>query len=401
MGEYPPDWDVAELGAIGTWKSGGTPSTSNPAYWDGDIPWISPASLKSFDIRDSDRRVTELGANNGTRRALRGTVIFVVRGMSLKSEFRIGVTSRDVTFGQDCKAIEPPVGVNARYLAYSLKAKDGEILAMVDEAGHGTGRLPTRQLVQLRVGIPDEREQERILDVFGSVDDSIRSTERIIAKLRESRIGLIRASTAGGPGWITSRLSDVVPRVEYGVSVPLRYGSGTPVLRMNNLSDGEVSMGDIKSTDFDVPFELMLRPGDILFNRTNSLDHVGRTAIWRGRSGTHTFASYLVRLNCDPSRLLPEYLNLWMGRPEVQTAIRAYATPGVQQVNINPTNLRKVWITLPLNIDDQESVVRLINAQTGRIAQEKAELEKLRRVKQGLMEDLLTGQVRVKAGVAG
>ena len=63
--------------------------------------------------------------------------------MSLKTEFRVGVTERQVAFGQDCKAIIPAPGIDGKFLALALKARSRQILAMVDEAGHGTGRLPT------------------------------------------------------------------------------------------------------------------------------------------------------------------------------------------------------------------------------------------------------------------
>ena len=96
---WPSDWDVKTLGKAADWFSGGTPRTSEAAYWGGDIPWIGSGSLTEFRIRKSDRTLTPLGAANGTRLVGPGTVIFVVRGMSLKSEFRMGITHRQVAFG--------------------------------------------------------------------------------------------------------------------------------------------------------------------------------------------------------------------------------------------------------------------------------------------------------------
>ena len=81
---------------------------------------------------------------------------------------------------------------------------------------------------------------------------------------------------------------------------------------MNNLLDGEADLSDVKFTDAPVPEHLWLRDGDVLFNRTNSWEHVGRTGIWRGQIETATFASYLVRLHPHPDKLLPEMLNSWL-----------------------------------------------------------------------------------------
>ena len=82
--------------------------------------------------------------------------------------------------------------------------------------------------------------------------------------------------------------------------------------------------------------------------------------------------------------------------PTTQLLIRRYATPGVHQVNINPTNLRKVFIALPEKISEQEQIVDRVSAQNFCIRKEEAYRDKLKLQKKGLMQDLLTGKVRVK-----
>ncbi|MGW7594723.1 hypothetical protein, partial [Streptomyces rubiginosohelvolus] len=100
-------------------------------------------SLKSRWIDESDRKVTELGAQNGTRLVSAGAVLFVVRGMSLTSEFRVGLTQRRVAFGQDCKALIPLDWIDPLALYLAIVTRSREVLEMVDTAGHGTGRLST------------------------------------------------------------------------------------------------------------------------------------------------------------------------------------------------------------------------------------------------------------------
>ncbi len=148
-------WSEVTLTDTAKWLSGGTPKTSEPSYWGGDIPWISAASLKSPWIDDSDRKVTRLGAENGTRLIPKGSIVFVVRGMSLTSEFRIGLTQREVAFGQDCKALLPAPGIAPETLFLALKSMTPEILGLVDAAGHGTGRLATDRISKVRVRLPE------------------------------------------------------------------------------------------------------------------------------------------------------------------------------------------------------------------------------------------------------
>ncbi len=151
-----PQWSTSSLKDLAKWTSGGTPRTSEPAYWNGDIPWITASSLHSFFIDDSDRRITDSGLRNGSRLAPRDAVLIVVRGMSLKTEFRVGVAQRPVAFGQDCKALVAARGVDPLFLAYSLRLHAPDILQMVDEAGHGTGRLQTDRLGNLALAMPPD-----------------------------------------------------------------------------------------------------------------------------------------------------------------------------------------------------------------------------------------------------
>lgn len=172
----------------GIWLSGGTPSTANDAYWGGDIPWISSSSLKSFFVSASYRLVTPLGVMNGTRAVPKGTVLFVVPGMSLKTEFRVGLTQREVTFGQDTKAIVPEAAIGGTTLAVALSASREDVLTLVDEAGHGTGRLATDRIESLLVPLPSTSqaaEVERALSFLVLRGATAEAESRVLAELRD------------------------------------------------------------------------------------------------------------------------------------------------------------------------------------------------------------------------
>ncbi|WP_411062684.1 restriction endonuclease subunit S [Vibrio rotiferianus] len=161
------------------WYSGGTPRKSNAEYWNGTIPWISAKSLHDTFICDSEDKVTELGAQNGTRTVPEGTILFVVRGMSLKNEFRVGLTTDTVTFNQDLKALLPVEGIDSHYLLYFLKSKAKDILSLVEEAGHGTGVLPTAVLQELDVPVPPLQQQKLVAKVILNFDEKIKINRQI------------------------------------------------------------------------------------------------------------------------------------------------------------------------------------------------------------------------------
>lgn len=180
MTALPDGWSAVRLRDAARWYSGGTPRTSTAAYWNGEIPWISAASMRTWYIQDSDRRITKLGSENGTRLVSKGTTLLVVRGMSLKTEFRMGVAARVLAFGQDCKALVAADGVLPAYLPYALAARTPQVLAMVDEAGHGTGRLATDRLGALTIWVPPVEEQRSIAQFLSLFDDRIQLNRDLV-----------------------------------------------------------------------------------------------------------------------------------------------------------------------------------------------------------------------------
>lgn len=174
------EWRDVPLSDLVSFASGGTPSKSNPVYWDGEIPWISGASLKSLRLSASDRNVTTEAINNGTKLAPAGAVLILVRGMSLHQEIRVGQAQRELAFNQDLKALEAGPHILPDFLLYALDGRRKELLQLVHAAGHGTGVLAMDRLQALPIALPGLVEQRRIAAVLGAFDDLI-ETIRVLA----------------------------------------------------------------------------------------------------------------------------------------------------------------------------------------------------------------------------
>ena len=303
-----------------------------------------------------------------------------------------------------------------KWLYYLLCSID---LRALNEAT-GVPSLSRDLLYKISTPTPPPDEQAKIAEVLSTVDRAIEQTEALIAKQQRIKSGLLLDLLTRGIDehgnlrseqthkfkdsplgripveWRSASLAEFVPSAEYGISTSLEE-SGHPVLRMNNMLDGEAELSDLKFTNAPVPERLWLRDGDVLFNRTNSWEHVGRTGIWRGQIAIATFASYLVRLNPHPDKLLPEMLNLWLNWERIQIAMRRQATPAVQQVNINPTNLRSMPAAFPRNLDEQTAITVRMSAASEVFNSYREHLNKLKSMKAGLMQDLLTGRRPVTA----
>jgi len=177
------DWTTTTLADCADWMSGGTPSKANPAYWTGDIPWVSAKDMKSFRLRDAEDHISQEAVGNGGKMVRAGDILLLVRGMTLHNDVPICMAMRDMAFNQDIKAIRAVPGVDSVFLAYWLLAHKPDLLASVDSAGHGTGRLVTETLKKRAVRLPPLPEQKRIAHILGTLDDKIELNRRMNATL--------------------------------------------------------------------------------------------------------------------------------------------------------------------------------------------------------------------------
>ncbi|MGW2518080.1 restriction endonuclease subunit S [Streptomyces sp. NPDC001617] len=261
-------------------------------------------------------------------------------------------------------------------------------------------KISAESVRSLRVPLLSVTEQWRVVEAVYSIAESERDLEAVIAKLRSVRRGVllkgmsaVEASVAP-VGWERVPLREVVPSADYGISVALNADpSGVPTLRMNNLRAGRPDLKELRYSPQEVNPRVLLQTGDVLFNRTNSIEHVGRAGIWGGELERATFASYLVRLNPDIRRIIPRYLVEWLQHPVIRQRVRSIATVAVQQVNVNPSRLRELEIDLPIDLSQQEKLVSSLDACDQRIAAELENLDKLRTMKQGLVAELLRGNL--------
>ena len=215
------------------------------------------------------------------------------------------------------------------------------------------------ELRNLPILLPPLPEQQAIAAVLDAIDDAIDGVQVVIAATAQLRDSLLhQLLTRGVPGWHSAwkdvpglgtipadwevvRLGEVIESTTYGTNEPLGPQGGVAVLRMNNLQDGEIVLSEVRRANLSVKesSELNLVPGDILFNRTNSLHLVGKVAIVRGLPQPISFASYLVRLRVREYRVNPFWLAALLWSDSCQSRIQRFATPGVSQANINPTSL--------------------------------------------------------------
>lgn len=241
-----------------------------------------------------------------------------------------------------------------QFLLYFLKSSIG--LQHIAHRCVGAVRFMLRfgDLEQVEMPLPPLAEQDRIVRIL----DETEALRRLRAKADSCTADLIPAvfrSMFGDPqnnpfGWIVKRAGDLMEACDYGTSQKASDdGRGVPVLRMGNItSTGDLDLEDLKAVELrnGELARQRLRPGDVLFNRTNSRELVGKTGMWDGRFEA-VAASYFIRIRFHPEIEHPQHFTTFMNLPIMKRRLAEMARGAVGQANINSKELQSIEIPVP------------------------------------------------------
>ena len=194
--------------------------------------------------------------------------------------------------------------------------------------------------------------QKEIVNILGRIECVISSRQQELQKLDElikARFVELFGDPINNPkGWEVVTIGDIVTEVKYGTSKPAVEGGKYPYLRMNNLtSDGHLDLNDLKYIDIseDEIEKCVVRKGDVLFNRTNSIELVGKTAVF-DLPDDMVIAGYIIRVRLN-ERMLPEVLSQYMNLAALKDILRSMAKGAVNQANINAQELQSIKVYIP------------------------------------------------------
>jgi type I restriction enzyme S subunit len=189
---FEGEWEEKRLGDITTWASGGTPRKDREDYWNGNIPWISASSMRGNEFIDSDLKISVEGLKKGSKLAIKGSILILVRGSMLYNIIPVGIAGRDVAFNQDVKSIVVKEGNHIRYILYWLIASENKLLNIVTGTGIGAGKLDLQDLKDLTIHIPKIQEQQKIAAFLTAVDTRIQQLTRQKALLEQYKRGAMQ-----------------------------------------------------------------------------------------------------------------------------------------------------------------------------------------------------------------
>lgn len=299
-------------------------------------------------------------------------------------------------------------GVDPEYLDALIRLP--RMIAKYDALSQGGNLDGKRKLTPyeafetVKVSIPPLAEQRAIGEVLGEMENAIASTKEMVLQLGRSRIEIARSfqGTEEAPNWRLRSIGSLLGKCQYGLSIPLDGEGMVPVLRMPDIDVGRVNIdpNSLKCTDVSAAEieDCAINKGDILFNRTNSQALVGKTGVVRNAPiEPIVFASYLIRLVVKEN-INPYWLNAVLNLPRIQERLKALATPGVSQWNINAKTLRRFSIPVPPK-GDQDRFAELYEAIEERLEAERRKLAALENTRAALAQEILSGRLRLPQNI--
>lgn len=319
-------------------------------------------------------------------------------------------SEKEIAASMDLSILRPRSDeINMPYIEYLLQTDYIHSRMRAFSAGSTVLHLNTDLVEDISLPLPPLTEQRKIATVLHTIDQAIEKTGEIIEQTYTVKKALMQDmfhgrhkdfkeynSTPVGEipsGWSVVTIGDVVQTAQYGISESLSEEGQYPIFRMNNIENGYMIDEPLKYIDLDNKEfkKYRVKKGDILFNRTNSLELVGKTGIY-DLEGDHVFASYLIRLQTN-DKADPNYLNYYMNSSEAQNRMMDFATKGVSQANINANSIQQVKLPLP-SLEEQKKIAKRIRSIDSQIEMNQQYKAQLQRLKSGLTQDLLTGIVR-------
>ena len=176
-------YPIRSLAELVTIRGGGTPSKSDPFYWQGRVPWISPKDMKTRELHDAIDHISERATQETAAKLIEpGAVLVVVRGMILAHTVPSAVLRVPAAINQDMKALAPKKELLPEFLSAMFWAYNSRLLGLVEKSTHDTRKLETAKLLDSKITLPPLPEQRRIVAELDALQAEVDALKRLQAE---------------------------------------------------------------------------------------------------------------------------------------------------------------------------------------------------------------------------
>jgi type I restriction enzyme S subunit len=373
-GNLPAGWRCVKLGEVCKLQTGGTPSKSDAANFDGDIKWLVSGDVHQGEIFDCAGRITKQGMANSNASLLPPDCVLIALNGQGKTRGTVALLRVEATCNQSLVAIIPKEqgSLLSHFLLYQLRMRYQELRNLTGDS-HRSG-LSMGILGNLAIRLAPVSEQKRIVRI-------LREQMAMVDKARESaqaRLEAIMTLPASflrqvfpqpdqplPSDWHLASLDDLCNgRGQYGTSTKSNDDmKGTPILGMYHIHNGQIRWENVSHVELPRTelSKYLLNRGDLLFNRTNSAELVGKTAVY-DREAEAVFASYLIRFRFAKDTADPHFVCAYINSRSGRAFIERKMGRAIGQVNISASTMGKMPIPIP-HIAEQRRIVAVLHEQ--------------------------------------
>jgi type I restriction enzyme S subunit len=406
----PDDWEISEIASIAEVVGGSTPSTSNEEYWGGGIPWATPTDITALSgntISETEDTITKKGLDSASTHLLPPNSVLMTSRATI-GECAINIV--EMATNQGFKNLVPSDGIEPWYLYYRMLDTAGFLNSL--GSGSTFDEVSKTDVQSVDIPIPSLLEQQKIATVLHTVDQAIQKTEKLVAQLNRLKQGIAQEIFTKGKFKYNSYQDSIIGELpqewninRLGKLVDLRNGlnfsseqkgSGTLLINVTDVYDdiglnpSDLSRVNISDDEVET---YKLNEGDIITARSSkNASGVGQVSIYRGSKEPVVFAGFTIRQRPNQDLINPEYLVQYLRYPEARKRVVALGGQ-VALTNISQTDLSKVAIPVP-PIQEQREIAGMLREYDNAMSLERKKISRLKRLKRGLMQDLLSGEVR-------
>jgi type I restriction enzyme S subunit len=371
--EVPENWVWVRLKSVASWGSGGTPSRKHEEYYNGDILWIKTGELNNGWIYDTEEKITDEGLKKSSAKLFPPySVLIAMYGATIGKVAILGVPA---TTNQACACAVCNKSLLYMYLFYYCISQKNVFI----EKGKGGAQPNISQIILKQHPIPlpplfeQQRIVERIEELFAKLDEAKERLQEAADSFAVRKAAILHKAFTGeltkqwrlengvsDESWEEKTIGEICSSLKYGTSKKSSDDGEVVVLRMGNLQNGEIDWSNLAYTSDEEDIKkYLLKSGDVLFNRTNSPELVGKTSIYRGEMPA-IYAGYLIKLDYEKNIVVGDYLNYYLNSSKAKEYYMQVKTDGVSQSNINAKKIGEFEIPLP-TLSEQHEIVRLID----------------------------------------
>lgn len=402
------EWLKKSISELADIQSGGTPSTSNEEFWNGDIRWCTPSDItknNNIYLQDTERRITEKGVENSSAILLPiGTILLCTRA----TIGEMAIANIPMCTNQGFKNLIPHKGVDSLFLYYILHTVKKEMIAKA--YGSTFLELSKKSLESICIMMPDdEEEQRRISTALYSIDQLINNIEKEIEKKKNIKIGIMQEYLTGkkringfSEKWEEKSLRDlcilITKQTGFDYSAEIKpslvsdhYNNTIPFLQNKDFEGYKINY----ETDFYIPTEVAYKYPKIFLDEKCLLisisGRIGNVAMFDHEYDAFVGGAVGVAKFKDPE--LVEWAMLYLLGTEGQKQIFENEKAGAQH-NLTVEDVRNLLIKIPKK-EERQSISIIISDIEKDIGKLEEKLNKYNDLKQGMMRNLLTGKIRL------